>query len=123
MEVCNFCVLVFFPLFPASSGCTYKVVEGSSREYIYFFGCLAEAPSGGASQRRDVAGGNWEHASQAPSSSYSTPSPGSGHGDRTWQLDLKSVQLSLNPLLGHLQETQWDPRGDQGAERVHFGVP
>ena len=95
------------------------------------FSCLAEAPSGGASQRRDVAGGNWERASQAPSpgpsSSYSTPSPGSGHGRWTWRLDvrldLKSVQLSLNPLLGHLQETQWDPRGDQGAERVHFGVP
>ena len=45
-----------------------------------------------------------------------------GPGDWTWPLDLKSVQLSLNPLLGHLQETQWDPRGDQGAERVHFGV-
>ena len=46
-----------------------------------------------------------------------------GPGHWTWPLDLKSVQLSLNPLLGHLQETQWDPRGDQGAERVHFGVP
>jgi hypothetical protein len=32
------------------------------------------------------------------------------------------VQLSLNPLLGRLQETQWDPRGNQGAGRVHFGV-
>ena len=37
---------------------------------------LAEAPSGGASQRRDVAGGNWEHASQAPSPGPSpSPSP------------------------------------------------
>ncbi len=36
---------------------------------------LAEAPSGGASQRRDVAGGNWEHASQAPSPGPSPPAP------------------------------------------------